>query len=75
MKHKGPHMRKISKVEITVKTQGQSQNLRYQLKSLITRKTHMKYKSHITYHSKDMVNVKVEVSQISRSGGQTLLYQ
>jgi hypothetical protein len=37
----------------------QGQKLWYQKKALIIRKTYMKYESPITYHSKDMVNVKV----------------
>jgi hypothetical protein len=35
------------------------QNLRLQYKGLFTSNIHMKYKSPITYHSKDMPNVKV----------------
>jgi hypothetical protein len=35
------------------------QNLWYQYKSLVTRNMHMKYENPITYHSKDMANVKV----------------
>jgi hypothetical protein len=35
------------------------QNLRFQYNGLVTRNMHMKYKSPITYHSKDMANVKV----------------
>jgi hypothetical protein len=35
------------------------QNLLLQYKGLVTRNMHMKYKSHITYHSKDMAKVKV----------------
>jgi hypothetical protein len=31
----------------------------YQLKGLVIRNTHMKYESPVTYHSKDMANVKV----------------
>jgi hypothetical protein len=34
-------------------------NLRLQYEGLVTRNMHMKYKSPITYHSKDMANVKV----------------
>ena len=35
------------------------QNLRLQYKGLVTSNMHMKYKSPITYHSKDMAKVKV----------------
>jgi hypothetical protein len=35
------------------------QNLWLQYKGLVTRNMHMKYKSPITYHSKDMANVNV----------------
>jgi hypothetical protein len=35
------------------------QNLQLQYKGLVTSNMHMKYKSHNTYHSKDMAKVKV----------------
>jgi hypothetical protein len=35
------------------------QNLRFQYKGLVASNMHMKYKSPITNHSKDMANVKV----------------
>jgi hypothetical protein len=35
------------------------QNLQLQYKGLVTSNRHMKYKSPITYHSKDMAKVKV----------------
>jgi hypothetical protein len=45
---------------IIIKTQDQRcQNLRYQKKGFVRRNMHTKYESLITYHSKDMANVKV----------------
>ena len=37
----------------------QNQNLWYQYKGLVTRNMNLKYESPITYHSKDIANVKV----------------
>jgi hypothetical protein len=56
-----PPYEAIPEVVIIVKNQGQDvkQNLWFQYKGLVTRNMHTKYKSPITYHSKDMTNVKV----------------
>jgi hypothetical protein len=35
------------------------QNLWFEYNGLVTRNMHMKYENHITFHSKDMANVKV----------------
>jgi hypothetical protein len=35
------------------------QDLKFQCKGLVTRNMHMKYKSPITYHSKDMAKIKI----------------
>jgi hypothetical protein len=48
-------MRQIPEVAIIVKIR----NLQLQYKGLVTSNMHKKYKSPITYHSKDMVKVKV----------------
>jgi hypothetical protein len=48
---KGGHHRQTSR--------SAGQKLWYQEKGLVIRNTHMKYKSPINYHSKDMINVKV----------------
>jgi hypothetical protein len=50
------------------------QNLMFQYKSLVTRNMHMKYKSTITYQSKDMANVKVFGKRVKLQG-QKLRYQ
>jgi hypothetical protein len=44
------------------------QNLRLQYKGLVTRNMHMKYKSPITYHSKDIAKVKVFKKWFKRQG-------
>jgi hypothetical protein len=60
MKHKCPCKRQIPEVAIIVKTpRSRFQNQWLQYKGLVTRNMHMKYKSPITYHSKDMAKVKV----------------
>jgi hypothetical protein len=60
MKLKCPRTRQIPEVAIIVKTpRSRFQNLRLQYKGLVTSNIHMKYKSPITYHSKDMAKVKV----------------
>jgi hypothetical protein len=49
------------------------QNLRFQYKGLVTGNMHIKYKSPITYHSKNMANVKVFADrQTNRRTGQKL---
>jgi hypothetical protein len=50
------------------------QNLQLQYKGLVTRNMHMKYKSHITYHSKDMANVKVLGKWVKRQGHKVKSY-
>jgi hypothetical protein len=60
MKYKCPRIRQIPEVAIIVKTEGQDvKNYGTNKKVLVIRNTHMKYESPITYHSKDMANVKV----------------
>jgi hypothetical protein len=59
MKHKCPSTRQIPEVAIIVKTQGQDFKIYGSNKGLVTSNMHMKYKSLITYHSKDMAKVKV----------------
>jgi hypothetical protein len=44
------------------------QNLRLQYKGLVISNMNMKYKSPITYHSKDMANVKVFEKWIKHQG-------
>jgi hypothetical protein len=44
------------------------QNLRLQYKGLVTSNMHMKYKSSITYHSKDVANIKVFKKWVKRQG-------
>jgi hypothetical protein len=67
MKHKCPRTRQIPEVAIIIKTQGQ-ENLRLQYKGLVTSNKHMKYRSPITYHSKDMAKVKVFKKWIKLQG-------
>jgi hypothetical protein len=50
------------------------QNLRLQYKSLVTSNMHMKYKSPITYHSKDMAKVKVFKKWVKLQGQEVKNY-
>jgi hypothetical protein len=60
MKHKCPRTRPIPEVAIIVKTQGQDFKMYGSNIKVLSQVTcHMKYKSPITYHSKDMAKVKV----------------
>jgi hypothetical protein len=57
----------------TSRSRSHGQKIWYQYKGLVIRNTHMKYESCITYHSKDMANVKVFADrQTNRRTGQKL---
>jgi hypothetical protein len=55
MKHKCPRTRQIPEVAKIVKIQGQD----FKIYGFNIKVMHMKYKSPITYHSKDKANAKV----------------
>jgi hypothetical protein len=66
----------FKKVGQTSRSKSQGQKYWYQKKSLVKRKTHMKYESPITSHSKDMAKVKVFEKRDKLQGqGQTFWYQ
>jgi hypothetical protein len=46
----------------------------YQYKGLIIRNTHMKYESPVTFHSKDMTNVKVLEKWVKTQGQEVKNY-
>jgi hypothetical protein len=58
MKHKCHRTRQIPEVAI-IKTQGQDLKIYGSNIKVVTSNMHMEYKCPITYHSKDMANVKV----------------
>jgi hypothetical protein len=62
-------MLKFLKVGQTLRSRSQGQKIWYVYKGLVIRKTHMKYESPNTCHSKDMANVKV--FQDRQTGKQT----
>jgi hypothetical protein len=54
-----PRTRQIPEFGHRQNPRSRFQNLQLKYKGLVTSNIHMKYKSHITYHSKDMAKVKV----------------